>query len=238
MISFNELMLQQQQNESRNVETSIDRPVKRVENPVEDTELHNEKEEVKYKDSTKLEHEVATGGGTTSQTKEETVATPKKKSEKKATTTRSRRIRSETAQIREFPRELLNLVRGEFPKSTNNQDALAAFVYVKLGKDCDVPDSVKELARSWEGDKTIENMEKRLHNLERQTAVLAAILQEVELGLSYMLFDRFGFRKDNPKDSRSADLLEPGVTDMIFRLREQTKQYRQQESIKNGRPIR
>lgn len=143
------------------------------------------------------------------------------------------------AQIRDFPRSLLTIARAEFPNASNNTDALAAYVLAKSGRaNLDVPDEVAELVKDWEGDKTLENMEKRISALTTQNAVLLSMMQEMQLMMTFIAFDRLGYRQNVSADIRSVDFLENGVTDLLERLREQTKQLRKQEAIKNGRPIR
>lgn len=144
-----------------------------------------------------------------------------------------------TSQIRDFPRSLLAIARAEFPDASNNTDALAAYVLAKSGRpNIDVPESVSELVKNWEGDKTLENMERRLSALTTQNAVLLGLMQEMELIMTFIAFDRLGYRQSVASDIRNVDFLENGVTDLLERLREQTKVLRKQEAIKNGRPIR
>ena len=219
-------------------------PVRAEEQTAESVEQEPEQA---YRDSIELEQEIASttssgnGSGGTQAESDVTVALPKRSTAKssgkasKSGKVASKRIRSDDIQIRTFPRELMSMIRSEFPNATNNADALAAYVYIKSGKACAVPDSVKELAESWNGDKSLQNMDDRMTVIERQMRAFSVVLQELELGVSYMMFDRLGFRKDNPKDTRSVALLEDGVAEMMTRLREQTMQYRKQENIKAGR---
>lgn len=144
-----------------------------------------------------------------------------------------------TSQIRDFPKVLLSIARAEFPEASNNTDALGAYVLAKSGRaNLDVPESVAELVKNWEGDKTLENMERRLSALTTQNAVLLGLMQEMELVMTFIAFDRLGYRQAVASDIRNVDFLENGVADLIERLREQTKTFRKQEAVKNGRPIR
>lgn len=144
-----------------------------------------------------------------------------------------------TAQIRDFPRSLLVLARAEFPNASNNTDALAAYVLAKSGRsNLDVPESVAELVKDWNGDKTLENMERRISALTNQVVVLLGLMQEMELLTTFIAFDRLGYRQEVASDIRNVDFLENGVTDLMTRLREQNRALRKQEAIKNGRPIR
>ena len=151
----------------------------------------------------------------------------------------SEKSKSDYIQIKNFPRGLMSAVRSEFPTASNNTDALAAYVYTKTNVSGNgVPQNIKDLAATYDGNRAVENMEKRMSSLEKQVRDMMNLLKEVELAISYVTFDRLGFRRDNPKDMRSVDFLENGVTDIVERLREQTNQLKQQENIKNGRPIR
>lgn len=147
--------------------------------------------------------------------------------------------KSDFVQIRDFPRSLMSAVRSEFPGANSNIDALAAYVLVKTNADAStISDEVKQLALEYDGDRTAENIEKRLENLEKQNREMLSLLKELELVVAFLTFDRFGFRQDNPKDVRSVDLLENGVESVLTRIREQATILRKQENIKNGRPIR
>lgn len=151
---------------------------------------------------------------------------------------RSKRAKPATSFIRDFPRSLVVVARNAFPEA-NQTDALAAFMAVKSGVFVDgLSDSVQELVDSWDGDSAVQDIDKRLMHMERQMGTLVSILQELELGITYSLFDQLGYRDENSATSRNVNLLEPGVQDLCVRLREQTKQLRSQEGIKNGRPIK
>lgn len=151
---------------------------------------------------------------------------------------RNKRVVSDIVQIRDFPRELMSIARSEFPNAQNNTDALAAYVFAKSGKNLDVPDTVRDLASKWEGDKSIANMEKRITAIERQGFLILQLMEEMQLMLSYVTFDRLGYRKENPKSVREVNFLEVGVADLRIRLQEQAKQQRNQKAIRDGRPIR
>lgn len=162
-----------------------------------------------------------------------------KKTSRQSVVSSSKKSKSDYVQIRNFPRELMSAVRSEFPNAGSNVDALAAYILLKTNSDSGcVSDEVKELVSSYDGNKVAENTEKRLEHLEKQSRETLSLLKELELVMSYIAFDRLGFRRDNPKDMRSIDFLENGVTDVIDRLREQANQFKKQENIKNGRPIR
>ena len=222
-----------------------------VEPPSRD-DLHKTSEEAspEYRDSIELDpmRMGGDGGGEESEDMVELpVRRPKSKqtSEKKRsvrtannTTGRKLRIQSEFSQIRDFPKELLTVVKSEFPMASNNTDALAAYVYVKSGGSVSVPDSVKELAEQWDGDRSVENLTARIEYLEKKSKEMVQMLEEMELLICFHLFDRLGYRKEMPKSLRSIDLLEQdGAYDIMKRAREQARQLRKQINMKEGRPI-
>lgn len=144
--------------------------------------------------------------------------------------------------IKDFPRELMNIVRRAFPDARNNVDALAAFVIVHSGENVFVNDDVQSLVDIYSSDDPILSISDRLSSIDKQSKDLKKLCFELELGLSYMIFDRLGYRTANSRDTRSIDMLESNksgsVTDVIERLREQSVQQQKAENIKNGRPIR
>ena len=175
-----------------------------------------------YQDTTSLTHETSRGG----------------EAAHKPVALRRKRTVSGTVQIRDFPRELMVIARSEFPSSQSNTDALAAYVLAKSGKNADVPDVVRDLVSNWDGDKSIVNMEKRITAIEKQGFILLQTVEEMLLMLSYVTFDRLGYRKENPKSARDVNFLEVGVADLRTRLREQSQQQRNQRAVRDGKPIR
>lgn len=163
---------------------------------------------------------------------------PKSK-QKETVRTKQSTSRSETAQIRDFPRDLLDIARSEFPQATTQTDALAAYVAVKSGEPVNnLSESVRELVKNYEGDQTLLDVETRMKNLETQVKIMSGVMQELELGVGFIIYDRLGFRTGNPANPRSVDLLEGDMMDLITRLREQTVQSKQQERLRTGRTIR
>lgn len=144
-----------------------------------------------------------------------------------------------TAQIRDFPRELLNVARSEFPEATTQTDALAAYVAVKSGLPVDdISDDVRDLIGKYEGDQTLQDIEKHMRSIEAQVRSMSNMVQELELGLAFIIYDRLGFRLNNPSSPRDVDLLEGEMLVLVARLKEQTKKAKRQENVRLGRPMR
>ena len=143
---------------------------------------------------------------------------------------------SDMANMR-LPRSLLNIIKTEFP-SASNQDALAAYILVKSGEDVSVSPTVDILVENYKGDKTVQNIDKRVEHMEKQLNEMRTMLNEVLLAVSYLVFDRVGFRNENPSDPRSINFVENGMADLQQRLSEQSVQLKQYKDRKKGRPLR
>lgn len=143
---------------------------------------------------------------------------------------------SDMANMR-LPRSLLNIIKTEFP-SASNQDALAAYILVKSGEDVSVSPTVDILVENYKGDKTVQNIDKRVEHMEKQLNEMRTMLNEVLLAVSYLVFDRVGFRNENPSDPRSINFIENGMADLQQRLSEQSVQLKQYKDRKKGRPLR
>ena len=101
-----------------------------------------------------------------------------------------------------------------------------------------VPDSVKELAKQWDGNKSVESLSTKLE-AAKKLSDMAVLLDEMELLISFHLFDRLGFRKESPKDAQSVNLLEQdGAYALMQRAKEQMRTLQKQIRIREGRPIR
>ena len=74
--------------------------------------------------------------------------------------------------------------------------------------------------------------------LERQMVRILSMIEEQQIGLSYMLFDQLGFRRENPAMPDRINFNEIGMLDVKRQLSEQTKQIKKVEQIKHGRSYR
>lgn len=148
------------------------------------------------------------------------------------------RVKSETVQIPKFPRNVMDFIRHELPSAVRNEDALIAYIYIKSGGAIEVSDDIKKLASTYDGDKTVQNLEQRMKGLENCVKLITKMSQAIEIGISGLILDRKGFSNQVPKDPKSIDFLEDGVVDIRDRLREVSNQQRKDDNIKLGRPIR
>lgn len=150
------------------------------------------------------------------------------------------RSKVELVQMRNFPASVVAIAQQEFPTAKNRADALAAYVIVKSDcnpRELNVSPEIRELVRNYKGDKSASNVAMRLDMIERRQLSQNQELQMLTLGLSYLLFDRLGYRRESlTKGPRSVNMLETGVADLMARMREQARQYAKQEAIRTGRP--
>ena len=98
-------------------------------------------------------------------------------------------------------------------------------------------DEQKVLIQNWRGDPYAELDRKfkqvlpKLQNLHDRMGVL-------EVLCAYIVFDRVGFRQDNPVQPDLVDFDENGVMELMMHAEEQAKSMQAEKSISNGRPIR
>ncbi len=142
------------------------------------------------------------------------------------------------ASIRDFPVSLLSIAKAEFPGAKNQTDALAAYVYVKSGKKVDISDDVQALVDNWDGDNTIFNLEKRVGSMEKLVREIKNMMDSLNLLMSFIAFDRLGYRQEQPRSPRDVNLLENGVEDLMVRVDELADAKRKHDAVKNGPPIR
>lgn len=157
---------------------------------------------------------------------------------KPAAKPKSRRQRSEVVYLRDMPKSIVGEARRIFPTAGNNTDAVAVYIAYKSGVRDGLTDAQVELLDTTEVADPVVEQNQRLSHMERTMTNMVSMMQELEMAVSYMIFDRLGFRRENPDAPRQANMNEPGMTEMIERVREMGRQMRQQENRRKGRPIR
>lgn len=160
---------------------------------------------------------------------------PKRKPTVKA---KPRRQRSEVVYLRDMPKSVVGEARRIFPTASNNTDAVAAYIAYKSGVKDGLTDAQLELLDTTEVADPIVEQNQRIAHVERTMTNMFNMMYELEMAMSYMVFDRLGFRRENPDAPRQANMNEPGMTEMIERVREMSRQMRQQENRRKGRPLR
>lgn len=175
---------------------------------------------------------------------------PKKKV---ATTTKSKKVsgtkKKQTASqkdvvyLRNFPTILVLEARRQFPEAMSQTDAVAALLAVKTGIKDGLSENIKALVENYEEtdemQSRFENIDKRLNHVTDKLPELEYLLRELEFISIYSVFDYLGYRReDTPASPRNMEFLEPGMEDIIYRMREQVRKFIKDEKLKNGRPIR
>lgn len=156
----------------------------------------------------------------------------------KAKVIRKPKSRSGGIYIRNIPNSLVAETRRLFPQATNNTDAVTAYIAYQAGIKEGLTPTQLELLENVQVEDPIAEQRDRISHMERILATLVNMMRELEIASSYMIFDRLGFRRENPNSPRQTNINEPGMTDMIERIREISQQMRRQENIKKGRPIK
>lgn len=134
--------------------------------------------------------------------------------------------------------DVMDYVRLCFKDEAKYADLLSAYVYITSQKAIDVPPDVKELAKSWNSKVTPDMLSQRIKDLENQLKSMTRLIRELELALSYLVFDKVGFRKQSPGAPNQVNFMEDGVRAVIGCLRTQTNRLEQKEDNDMGRPIR
>ena len=214
-------------------------------------EPSNEKKPLKQVDEqpktdTDLDIEVTPGGGTTVSASVVPVVEkkPVEKLERKVEETpkppkkQKRTGGAQGAHLRNVPHSVVTAARAKFPSASNNVDAVAAFVASRTGIYDDLTDEQCRLAKQSNREDPLVAVNKRLQAMEEMLLKQKEVNDELQLAVTYMLFDRMGWRRQNPKGPESVDFVEPGVTQLAQRLHQQTKQVADIERRRRGRPFR
>lgn len=140
--------------------------------------------------------------------------------------------------VKNVPAELVNRVSSHFPRARAVDAAITAYLYLMEGKPDDIalPDSVKELADTYEGAfvantqvqaqsqsdvvGTIEQhmtseMNRVKYSFENKFNALLRSLRTVELMMGYSLFDQLEFRKADAAEPSELDFDESGLAELM-----------------------
>ena len=198
------------------------------------------------KTDTDLDIEVTPGGGTTVSASVVPVVEKKlvEKLERKVEETpkppkkQKRTSGAQGAHLRNVPHSVVTAARAEFPSASNNVDAVAAFVASRTGIYDDLTDEQCRLAKQSNREDPLVSVNKKLQAMEEMVSKQKEAIDELQLAVTYMLFDRMGWRRQKPKGPESDDFFEPGVKQLDQRLHQQTKQVADIERRRRGRPFR
>lgn len=148
-----------------------------------------------------------------------------------------------TGVFRNIPSNVIKAVRAEFCDATNNTDALMAYLachgsgsVAERANAC-LTETQQELVKNWDGD-SYSAIVKQIEVLTKHLAKLSKTTDVIELLATYMVYDRVGFRNDNPRTPRDINLREDGVVDVVLAAEEQAKGFQYEKNTIQGRPIR
>lgn len=142
------------------------------------------------------------------------------------------------ASVRSLPAELVNEAKRLFPEATNNVDAVAVYMAYKSGISSALNKDQREMLKHVSDADPIVTLNERIEHIERGMTSMVALMQELELLSTFMVYDRLGFRVETPESPKDVNLNENGMKDMLARIREMSRTVRLQEKYSAGRPIR
>lgn len=155
--------------------------------------------------------------------------------------TRSKKSSSaDTCQIRNFPKSLMKMIKQTFPDEPHTK-AVAAFVYANRDMELeidysDIPKDVIELANSIDKFKKISDTEKNIKRINDGIRQLNEASDDLKLALSYLVYDRSGFRISVPQRPSEIDFLEPGVQEVTKKIEKTSDLIRKEKKYQEGRP--
>ena len=146
-----------------------------------------------------------------------------------------------TCEIRSFPKSLLLMAKSNFPEAPNTK-ALAAFVYAHRDTTLDidysdVPQDVIELAQKIDIYKAMMQTDKNIRHINESLKRLNEASDDIVLAVSYLIYDRLGFRTDNPERPGDVNFMEQGVDELTSHLEEISDKLRKERKYQEGRPI-
>ena len=154
-------------------------------------------------------------------------------SNKKAPTVK-RRVTKSTIQIRDFPRDVMDIVRGVVPGGNSYVETLLAYIYVTSPVKFDIPANVQEIVDAYEEEDGLTQVFKEIRLLREQMRNLEVTAYQGTLASEYHLFR--SMKSKNPDASYSdVDYLTPGVEDIHIALEETAKQLKKKDNNRHGR---
>lgn len=144
------------------------------------------------------------------------------------------------ATVRQVPNVLYEAAASCFKNARMHSmpDVMAAYLALQTGiTDCLTP-TQRAILKSYNGSDPMLLMNDRVKALEASVAKIARLNEELELMLAYVLFDRLGFRQDSAATPSDVNLNEPGMSEIIARVKQQSKYFKEMENRHSGRPIR
>ena len=134
-----------------------------------------------------------------------------------------RQSSSDSVCLHAFPKSLVIFARSEFPELTRQDDVVAAYVLAKSNKINSfdgIPENVKKAALAYQArDKTVDNLDTRLRNVEKSLMVLSHANEMFEYAFAYLIADRLGFRERSASNPSMIDFKERSVEEVLGNLK-------------------
>lgn len=142
-------------------------------------------------------------------------------------------------QVAGFPANLMKMVRADIPSATNNQDALAAWVYLKSGRRAEVSDKIKTLAADYKGDaeeSALNTILEKLTRVERMAYTSASAATDEYYMLMWLMLERMALINSPRLDT--LDFMEGSFEQLRGSLRQCIQQVKNAQQLRDGRPYR
>ncbi len=150
-------------------------------------------------------------------------------------------VDNSTCDIKGFPKSLLRMAKSSFPEAANMK-ALAAFVYAHRDTELDIdysdiPDDIVQLASTIDKYKTMMQMDRNIRYINDMLKRLNLMGDDMILALSYLIYDRLGFRTDNPTRPDDINFEPVGLRELTKHLEDSADRIRKEEQYQEGRPL-
>ena len=194
-------------------------------------------------DSTDLDVEMTPDGASISvyKAKEKpSLEIPKREVKPKKESVKKKDEKVAMATVRQVPNVLYEAAASCFKNARMHSmpDVMAAYLALQTGiTDCLTP-TQRAILKSYDKSDPMLLMNDRVKALEASVAKIARLNEELELMLAYVLFDRLGFRQDSAATPSDVNLNEPGMSEIVARVKQQSKYFKEMENRHSGRPIR
>lgn len=146
------------------------------------------------------------------------------------------------SRVRGVPTALIKRVQQQFSSGPNQDDAIAAYIYLKEGcpADMDVPDNIKEVAKSYCGE-VVSNEDiqadfmEELNKIKNNDKQLMQKINAIEIAVAYAIFDRLGFRKGDITSESQINFTEAGMHELLDNLEVSSINYQTRLKKSEGR---
>lgn len=147
-------------------------------------------------------------------------------------------------QVRSVYNVAVEIAMKQFPGASLG-DAVSAFIIANSDYRPNVPDELQEMIDGFRASTVLDDlaeqnaaMESKLNKLENTVKILASGMQELELGIAYLIADRKGLTRESANltlGGKGINMLEESVPQTMDRMHEQTRQYLNMKRLQEGR---